>query len=76
MDLRRDALCAAAEFVLAVESVARATGGLVATVGQATVRPGAANVIPAEVTISLDVRRQDDAARDASQRRCWTGRAR
>jgi allantoate deiminase len=36
MSLRRDALCAAAEFVLAVEALGRSTQGLVATVGQAT----------------------------------------
>src|SRR5256714_4870685 len=34
LELRRDALCAAAEFVLAVESLARSRPGLVATVGQ------------------------------------------
>lgn len=68
MELRRDALCAAAEFVLAVESVARATQGLVATVGQLSVEPGAANVIPAEVAVSLDVRHQDDGVREASLR--------
>jgi len=46
MPLRHDALCAAAEFVLAVEAVARSLPGLVATVGQLTVQPGVANVIP------------------------------
>lgn len=49
MDLRRDALCAAAEFVLAVEGLARADAGLVATVGQLVVGPGASNVIPGHV---------------------------
>ena len=46
MDLRRDALCAAAEFIVAVENFARKTNGLVATVGQIHVEPGASNVIP------------------------------
>ena len=55
MDLRRDALCAAAELVLAVEALARDTPGLVATVGQLEARPGASNVIPGRVTLSLDV---------------------
>jgi allantoate deiminase len=59
MQLRQDALCAASEFVLATESLARATPGLVATVGKLTVRPGASNVIPGHVTLSLDVRHQD-----------------
>ncbi|GAC1391892.1 MAG: allantoate amidohydrolase [Ktedonobacteraceae bacterium] len=61
MSLRRDALCAAAEFVLAVETLAHALPGLVATVGQANVQPGASNVIPGQVTLSLDVRHQDNA---------------
>jgi allantoate deiminase len=63
MHLRRDALCAAAEFALAVEALARQTPGLVATVGQLDVQPGASNVIPGAVTLSLDVRHQDDAVR-------------
>lgn len=60
MSLRHDALCAAAEFVQAVETLARGIPGLVATVGQVDVQPGASNVIPGEVTLSLDVRHQDD----------------
>nr|MBA2679473.1 hydantoinase/carbamoylase family amidase [Ktedonobacteraceae bacterium] len=59
MQLRQDALCAASEFILAAESLARATPGLVATVGKMTVRPGASNVIPGHVTFSLDVRHQN-----------------
>jgi allantoate deiminase len=56
MDRRHDALTAASEFVLAVEAEARAQEGLVATVGQVDVQPGAANVIPGRVELSLDVR--------------------
>ena len=56
MSLRHDALCAAAECVLAVEALGRSTQGLVATVGQVSVQPGASNVIPGQVTLSLDVR--------------------
>lgn len=63
MNLRRDALAAAAEFVLAVESVAQNRGGLVATVGEITALPGASNVIPSEARLSLDVRHPDDAVR-------------
>ncbi len=63
MERRRDALVAAAVFVQAVEGYAAGTLGLVATVGQLAVRPGAANVIPGEVTLSLDVRHADDAER-------------
>jgi allantoate deiminase len=64
MNLRHDALCAAAEFVLAVESCANKTKGLVATVGRISALPGAGNVIPGEVILSLDVRHANDAIRD------------
>jgi allantoate deiminase len=60
MDLRHDALCAAAEFVLAVETLARSVPGLVATVGQLRVQPGASNVVPGHVELSLDIRHADD----------------
>jgi allantoate deiminase len=61
MHLRYDALAGAAAFVLAAEAVGRATPGLVVTVGQLTVQPGASNVIPGTVTLSLDVRHQENA---------------
>ena len=61
MDQRQDALVAASLFVEAVEAYARWHEGLVATVGQLTVQPGAANVIPGEVNLSLDVRHATDA---------------
>ncbi len=60
---RRDAACGLADFVLAVEAAGNATGGLVATVGQLAVRPGAGNVIPGGATASLDVRHAEDAVR-------------
>jgi allantoate deiminase len=63
MRSRRDALAAAAEFLLAVEADAGSRDGVVATVGQLTVLPGAANVVPGEVTLSLDVRHPDDHVR-------------
>jgi allantoate deiminase len=61
MELRRDALCAGAECVLAVEAKARGSDGLRATVGQIAVEPSASNVVPARVTLSLDIRHADDA---------------
>jgi allantoate deiminase len=61
--LRRDALCAAAEFISAVEAHAHSVGGLVATVGQVQVLPGASNVIPGEAHLTLDVRHQADSGR-------------
>ena len=63
MRLRRDALCAAAEFILAVEGYAARKAGLVATVGQIRAEPNASNVIPGTVTLTLDVRHQTDSAR-------------
>jgi allantoate deiminase len=63
MDRRKDALTAAAEFVLAVEAQARTTDGLVGTVGQLIVGPGATNVVPGEAVLSLDVRHPDDKVR-------------
>jgi allantoate deiminase len=64
MMLRRDALAAAAEFVLAAERTATAELGLVATVGELSVPHGAANVIPGRAEATLDVRHQDDAVRE------------
>ncbi len=61
MHLRRDALCAAAESILLIESHARSAPGLVATVGQISVTPGASNVIPDRVIHSLDIRHESDA---------------
>ena len=60
MNDRRDALVAAARFVQAVNEVARATPGRqVATVGQISASPGAPNVIPGEVRMSLEIRDLD-----------------
>ena len=67
MNLRRDALCAAAELTLAARGC-----GVIATVGQLVVKPGASNVIPGDVTMSLDVRHQSDARRIAAVRKLHT----
>jgi allantoate deiminase len=69
MELRRDALCAAAEFVLAAEATARTVPGLVTTVGEISVEPGASNVIPGAVTLSLDVRHVNNEVREAARTR-------
>ena len=63
MDLRFDAVAAAAEWILLVERLANSTAGLVATVGSIEAQPGATNVIAGEARLSLDVRHGDDAAR-------------
>jgi len=69
MRSRHDALTAAAEFVLAVESEGASREGLVATVGQLGVYPGASNVIPGEAALSLDVRHPDERVRIESTSR-------
>jgi allantoate deiminase len=66
MHLRRDALAGAAEWIVAVESLAQRTDGLVATVGHVDVEPNAGNVIAGAVRVSLDVRHADDAARKSA----------
>jgi allantoate deiminase len=64
MNLRHDALVAAAEFVQLVESIARQHDGLVATVGVLNVAPNASNVVPDHVRFSLDIRHATDAVRE------------
>jgi allantoate deiminase len=66
MPARRDALAGASEWIGAVETLARDTPGLVATVGHIEALPGAANVIPGSCLTSLDVRHAEDAARGAA----------
>jgi allantoate deiminase len=63
MNLRHDALAGAAELVLAAERC-----GVTATVGKLEVAPGASNVIPGIVSLTLDVRDQNDARRLAAVR--------
>jgi allantoate deiminase len=63
MNLRRDALAAAAEWILAVENLARRTANLVATVGFVEAKPGATNVIAREARATLDIRHASDGAR-------------
>ena len=59
MDARRDALAAAAEYVLRVREIASRIDGAVATVGRLEVHPGAVNVIPERVRLSVDARAPD-----------------
>jgi allantoate deiminase len=63
MRLRRDALIAAAEMLLAIDSRARQDDELVATIGQLEVPAGAPNTIPGLVRFSLDIRSSSDARR-------------
>lgn len=61
---RRDALVAAAHLVTRIEELAKAADCL-ATVGDLHVQPGAVNVIPGRVELTLDLRGRTDAGRDA-----------
>jgi N-carbamoyl-L-amino-acid hydrolase len=62
MDQRHDALVAAARFVDMVERVVRATPGRqVGTVGRIQAFPGAPNVVPGQVVLSLELRDLDAA---------------
>lgn len=61
MRLRHDPFLAGAEMALALERIAAAIPDAVGTVGKVDVRPGAVNVIPGSVTISLDMRARTDA---------------
>lgn len=63
MNLRHDAIAAAAEWITTVEGEASGTPGLVATVGRIQVKPGATNVIAGEARLSLDVRHKLDDVR-------------
>ncbi len=61
MDLRHDALAAAAAFIFTVYHKALASQRkFVATVGQINVVPGAQNIVPGEVTLSLEIRAEAD----------------
>ena len=64
MPLRRDALAGAAECIVEIEEFCRTDeDGLVGTVGYIHARPGATNVIPGQVSFTLDIRAPTDAHR-------------
>jgi acetylornithine deacetylase/succinyl-diaminopimelate desuccinylase-like protein len=63
MDARDDALVAAAEFILRVRTCAR--GGAVATVGEIEVVPNASNVVPEQVSLTVDARSPDPGELEA-----------
>ena len=66
MPVRKDALCAAAEMIGVIESLAKSSTSedLVATVGELNVHPGAVNSIPSRVRFTIDLRDIDHANRD------------
>lgn len=63
MHLRHDAMAAAAEWISAVEALARKTPELAATASRVVTIPGAGNVIAGEARTTLDVRHTLDAVR-------------
>lgn len=65
MLLRQDALCGAAEIILALEEQAKEekTTHVVGTIGVMEAKPGAMNVIPGEVQLGVDIRSISEEAR-------------
>jgi allantoate deiminase len=63
MSMRRDALAAAAEQILFIQTHATAIPNLVATVGSIAIHPGAPNSVPGRATYSIDIRGPEDSTR-------------
>src|SRR6202140_2784823 len=64
MPLRRDALAGAAECIVQIEEFCRTDqSGLVGTVGYIHAMPGATNVIPGQVSFTIDIRAPSDSHR-------------
>ncbi len=70
MGMRQDALCAVAEMITTIETYASEKSAtedsatentVVATVGKCEVSPGSVNVIPGEVSFTLDIRSLEQA---------------
>jgi N-carbamoyl-L-amino-acid hydrolase len=68
MGARHDALCAAADAVLAIERLASEGQGGVGTAGRIEALPGALNVIPAQVQLWAEFRSVDDQWLDSRRR--------
>ena len=73
MNLRRDALAAAAEIIGLIEAAATQTPTTVGTVGQLDLEPGGINIIPGRVRFSLDLRDIDEGFRDRVEGRILEG---
>ncbi|MGL4728745.1 MAG: allantoate amidohydrolase [Bosea sp. (in: a-proteobacteria)] len=68
MEMRKDALAAAAEMVLAVERIGQSHPDLRATVGQLDIPSSAINTVPGRVRFTIDVRSPDDTRRTEAVR--------
>lgn len=67
MDMRCDALSAAAMIIVQIERIALSFPGMVATVGMLQVSPGGINIIPSKVDFSIDLRDIDQNKRDQAE---------
>ncbi len=63
MDMRKDALVAAAEVILTVKDVCSRKSDVVGTVGDLEVPGGSINKVPGEVVLYLDIRSVDEEER-------------
>jgi beta-ureidopropionase / N-carbamoyl-L-amino-acid hydrolase len=75
MSLRRDALVGAADFIRAVDELARSRSAdspyLVATVGKISVQPNAINAVPGSVSMILEARSTDDSTLVQFEQDLW-----
>lgn len=63
MNLRQDALAAAADIILAVEACAKVTEGLVGVVGRLDLSPNVVNAVPGQAIFNIELRAADDEIR-------------
>jgi N-carbamoyl-L-amino-acid hydrolase len=67
MDVRKDALVAGSEAVLALEKVCAKLAGVVGTVGRVEVFPNSSNVIPGRMVLDMEIRSlKEDLLRQAA----------
>lgn len=72
MDLRRDALQAAAQMAVEITRLVEQEGRpAVVTLGKWEVKPGAVNVIPDEVSFSIDLRHPDEGIKQRLSAAIW-----
>jgi allantoate deiminase len=69
---RKDPMVAAARIITCIDQVVRNYPNAVATVGKLQVYPGGINIIPGEVTLSLDLRDIDQSVRDQIEQEILT----
>ena len=69
MNLRRDALAASAAVMSRIEREVAMTGTSVGTIGQLDLSPGGINIIPGQVSFSLDLRDIDEDVRNEVEAR-------